>query len=359
MLGETRNIDLSCSPAFSEKIRAHSLNAGADLVSITTAEPFADIAQILLERKALGYAGSMQFTYRNPERSTDVSQSLEGAQSLVVCAVSYAHEKSEVPDNPYARVASYTTSQARDRLDNALKSISLFLRNAGWKTKILVDDNGLVDRAAAMRAGIGFYGKNALIITQEYGSTVLLGSVATTAPLHCDAHHQLEDSTSGCGTCTQCIPACPTGAIERPGIINASKCLSWIAQSPDDISHEHRIAMGNRIYGCDECQDACPYNKIQQRRTSTDALFPQTLDLDFLLSCTDAELLQTAGEWYVYDRDPRYLRRNVLIIAGNILPDASPSWEDVRAFSVSDDEFIAQYALWALDQRATRKRSAN
>jgi epoxyqueuosine reductase len=340
-----------CSEKFSRGVLDVAIEHGADDVSITSAEPFEDIQTILEERKEAGIAGTMQFTYRNPYRSTHPEESLPGASTLVVCIVSYAHDQGDEPDRPYARVAQYATIDSREKLLAALTKTADHLRNAGWRSLVLSDDNSLVDRAAAMRAGIGFYGKNALIINKKWGSTVLIGSVLTTAPLRISQHVDLKEGIEGCGACTACMPACPTGAITSPGVVDGRKCLSWIAQAPDDISHEHRIAMGNRIYGCDECQDACPYNKIQFRRTDKSYTRPSFLDVEFLLTCSDEELMETAGEWYVYKRDPRYLRRNALIIAGNTLNIDDSSWSHVEKWSRSDDNMLQEYASWALSQR--------
>lgn len=347
----TNSLTFRCSASYSETIKSIAINTGSDLVALTSAEPFSDINQIIEDRKLAGLAGSMQFTYRNPSRSTDVTQTLHGAQSLIVCAVSYAHVAGSKPTNPHSKVAQYATSDSRNVLKNSLVQIKVFLEDSGWKARIFSDDNGLVDRAAAMRAGIGFFGKNSLMISKQWGSTILLGTVATNAPLQIDSHKVLEESIDGCGTCTACIPACPTNAILEGGIIDATKCLSWIAQSPDEIISEHRIAMGNRIYGCDECQNACPFNKIQQRRTSQQEFLPQYLDLKYLLTCSDQELLDTAGDWYVYKRDPRFLRRNALINAGNSLDQQSEIWDEVRRWSQCDDQMLCEYARWALDRR--------
>lgn len=343
-----------CSIAFSDKIKNIATSNGADLVSITSAEPFYDIENTIKQRKMDGLAGSMEFTYRNPSRSTDVSQTLSGAQSLIVCAVSYAHVNSSEPTHPFSTVAQYATSDSRKILEYSLDKIKKFLEDSGWKARIFSDDNGLVDRAAAMRAGLGFFGKNSLIITEQWGSTVLLGTVATNAPLEIDIYKDLKESTKGCGTCSACMPACPTNAILEDGTIDATKCLSWIAQSPDKIIHEHRIAMGNRIYGCDECQNACPFNKIQQRRTFQQEVLPKYLDLKYLLTCSNQELLDTAGDWYVYKRDPRFLRRNALINAGNSLDRQSGIWSEVQRWSECDDVMLKEYAIWALDQRAKK-----
>ena len=342
---------MACSQEFTNNIKFLAAKFGANEVSVTNASPFDDIYQVIQNRKEKGYAGNMAFTYKNPYRSTHLEETLPGVQSLVVCIVSYAHLSEDAPDRPYARVAQYASADAREKMQKVLQEVKLSLNAAGWKSMVFFDDNSLVDRAAAMRAGLGFYGKNSLIINRKWGSTVLIGSVATTAPLRIDEHQELNDSINGCGACTLCIPACPTGAIVEPGAIDASKCLSWILQSPEYISLEYRKAIGNRIYGCDECQDVCPHNKIQQRRANYSDQSKSYRDLETLLSASDEKVLEMAGEWYVYKRDPRYIRRNALIVAGNVLKNESHVWAQVEKWSKSDDKMLAEYASWALSQK--------
>lgn len=344
---------MSCSSEFTNKVKTIAANAGANEVSVTHSLPFDDIQVVLEERKEKGYAGDMAFTYKNPYRSTHLEESLPGVKSLVVCLVSYAHLAEDEPLDPYVRVAQYASADSREKMQGLLLKTKNYLEEAGWKSRVFFDDNSLVDRAAAMRAGLGFYGKNSLIINKQWGSTVLIGTVATTAPLAVDADIALKDSISGCGTCSLCLPACPTGAIVEPGVIDATKCISWLLQSPKNISVEHRKAIGNRIYGCDECQDVCPHNKIQKRRATYDNESNSYRDLKALLSSSDKEVMDMAGEWYVYKRDPRYIRRNALIVSGNTLKADSELWNVVVRWASSDDEMLSEYAQWALDQRRT------
>src|SRR5438105_6711215 len=131
----------------------------------------------------------------------------------------------------------------------------------GWRARVLADDNALVDREAARRAGLGWYGKNANVLLPGAGSWFVLGSVVTDAPLP-PADHEVPD---GCGSCTRCLDGCPTGAIVAPGVVDARRCLAWLVQQPGSFPVELRAALGDRIYGCDDCQEVCPPNHRAER----------------------------------------------------------------------------------------------
>ncbi len=166
--------------------------AGLDAVGIATAEPFDDVRSILERRAAAGLAADMQFTYRNPSRSTDPGRAVAGARPLVVAAKGYerqAPERTPTPaDHPAvpARVARYGWVDHYAALRTGLEAMAALLRDAGWRALVLADDNSLVDRAAAQRAGIGWYGKNANILLPGAGSWFVLGSVVTDAVLPAD-----------------------------------------------------------------------------------------------------------------------------------------------------------------------------
>src|SRR5207237_9752457 len=128
------------------------------------------------------------------------------------------------------------------------------LRAEGWKARVLCDDNALVDREAAFRAGLGWYGKNTNLLLPGRGSWFVLGSVVTDAPLEASA----TPVADGCGSCQRCLPACPTGALVAPGVLDARRCLAHLVQAPGSFPVELRAALGDRLYGCDDCQDACP-----------------------------------------------------------------------------------------------------
>jgi epoxyqueuosine reductase len=206
----------------------------------------------------------------------------------------------------------------------------------------------LVDREAAYRAGIGWFGKNANLLIPGHGSWFVLGSVVTDAPLRIDAADPVDD---GCGTCTRCLTACPTGALAAPGVLDARRCLAWLLEAPGDFPVEHRDALGGRIYGCDDCQDVCPPNKAADRRTppppAEDDAEPW-VSLVELLDTPDDELLARYTRWYVPRRDPRYLRRNALVALGNVGDPTDSGTRRVLGEAMgSDDPLLREHATWA------------
>lgn len=322
--------------------------AGLDVVAATSAEPFDDVATVLEERRAAGLAGSMQFTYRNPRRSTDPDQTLPGVRTLVVGATSYHRDPPPPPEGPVARVARYVWADDQERLLAGLGAIRDALVDDGHRACVVADQNHLVDRAVAHRAGLGWFGKHANLLLPGRGSWYLLGSVLTDATL-ADAPVP-EPVADGCGTCERCLPACPTGAIVAPGTIDASRCLSWILQATGPIPVAHRVAVGDRIYGCDECQDACPPNRVELRRASVpvgraDRAWVEVLEL---LAATDDELLARHGRWYIADRDPAHLRRNALIVLGNVGDGADPRVRSaLTAALVHPAPMVRGAAVWS------------
>ena len=204
--------------------------AGLCAVGFCRAEPFSDSAQVLHERKQAGLHGGMQFTYRNPDRSTDPARLVPGAAALVVGALEFRAESPDRPDDgsPYARVAAYAQADYYTPLRAALEAVAEALRAEGHRAVVSADDNGLVDRAAAHRAGIGWWGKNSNILLPSSGSLVVLGAVVTDAPL---VPADPEPVADGCGSCRRCLDGCPTGAIVAPGTVDARRCLAWLVQA--------------------------------------------------------------------------------------------------------------------------------
>ena len=349
--------------------RSHGLAA----VGVTDADVFTDTLDDLLDRRSKGLNGQMQFTYRNPERSTDPKRILPGARSLVVGAWGY-RRKDAVPDvergsrsRPLARVARYAHQDNYAALRRALSPVAERLKADGWRATIISDDNALVDRAAAHRAGLGWFGKNSLLLLPGLGSWFVLGSVVTDAPLG-SAHGSGSGSAhgsgsaldqgrtpdahgSGCGSCSRCITACPTGALVSPGVLDARRCLAWLVQAPGSFPVQYRDALGDRIYGCDDCQQVCPINRLAERKdppAPSESESEADVDLLGLLESSDAELLERHGRWYIARRDPRYLRRNALVALGNTGDGNDPATERVLRGALDDpDPMITEHAAWA------------
>lgn len=341
-------------------LRRIGIDAGLDLVGAASAEPFAAVREVLEQRRAEGLNGDMQFTYRNPARSTDPDRTLPGARSLVVGARSYHRDPPPSPaeTGPVARVARYVWADDHERLLAGLGAIAEALQAEGHRACVVADQNHLVDRATAQRAGLGWYGKNANLLVPGRGSWFVLGTVITDAAVAPDAEPTgAAVPADGCGTCTRCLEACPTGAIVAPGVVDARRCLAWSLQVTGPFPHDHREALGDRLYGCDECQEVCPPNRIELRRAASgerdepvplgdpDRAWVSILDL---LAADDETLMARHGRWYVPHRDPRYLRRNALVVLGNT---GDPADGRVRAALSnalgSPDPMLRSHAVWA------------
>lgn len=331
-------------------------DGGLDRVGIGDAAPFDEARDALTERAAAGLAATMQFTYRNPARSTDPRRILATAASLVVGARSYAHAVSEPPHGAGApaRVARYASEDHYASLRSGLAAMAGRLVDDGWMARVVLDDNALVDRAAAHRAGLGWYGKSTNLLAPGLGSWVVLGSVVTDAPLP-PAEVPVAD---GCGACTRCIDSCPTGAIVAPGVVDAGRCLAWLVQAEGVFPAEHRVALGDRLYGCDECQEVCPPSvRAEAARSGTAVGEPAVeparasgdwVDVVDLLACDDAELLARFGRWYIPRREPRYLRRNALVVLGNAGRHGDPRVRAALVRALADpDHLVRGHAVWA------------
>jgi epoxyqueuosine reductase len=327
-----------------DAVVAAGRQAGLDAVGVAPATPFTRAREALESRKAAGLHGGMAFTYKNPARSTDPGAALEGARAIVVGARSYRIAATDTGSTrPTALVARYAQRDHYRMLHDGLRSIAAELKAAGWRARIVSDDNALVDREAAYRAGLGWYGKSANILLPGKGSWFVLGSVITDAPLRVAATH-VED---GCGTCRRCIDGCPTGAIVAPGVVDARRCLAWLVQSPGVFPRESREALGNRLYGCDECQEVCPPNVVIERR-GDERPAGRGVDVLDLLAASDAELLERHGRWYIPDRAVRYLRRNALVVLGNTADGRDAEVDaTLRRYLADPDELLRAHAAWA------------
>jgi epoxyqueuosine reductase len=299
----------------------------------------------------------MQFTYKNPARSTDPQATLPGARSILVGARSYHRRPPPPPEGqgPVARVARYVWADDHEALLGGLEAVAEVLRAGGWRACVVADQNHLVDRAVAHRAGLGWYGKNANLLLPGAGSWFVLGSVLTDAPV-AERSGVGPVVPDGCGSCERCLPACPTGAIVAPGVVDARRCLSWTLQATGTFPVDQRVALGDRIYGCDECQDVCPPNRREQRRGHRagpdepplgDPVKAWVPVLD-LLAATDDELLAEHGSWYIARRDPRYLRRNALVVLGNVGDGGDPQVVAVLDHYLHHaDALLRAHAVWS------------
>jgi epoxyqueuosine reductase len=338
--------------ALAGELTSLARRSGLDAVGITGAEPFGSTRRHLEERKAAGLHGGMHFTYGDPARATDPGRALPGARALVVGARSYRRAAPEEPPGAgvFGRVARYSWSDHYAPLRDALDVVAGRLEADGWRARVLVDDNALVDREAAHRAGLGWYGKNTLLLLPGRGSWFVLGSVVTDAPLP----PTTAGATGTCGSCARCLPACPTGALVEPGVLDARRCLAWLLEAPGTFPIDLRPALGGRIYGCDDCQEVCPPNRTEDRRNPPPPAADEDepwVELVWLLGRTDDELLAHLGRWYIPRRQPRYLRRNALVALGNVGEGRDRRVvATLRRALADEDPLVRGHAVWAAER---------
>jgi len=352
--GADRSPDADAAAHLASELVDVGRRAGLDAVGVASAAPFADARRHLEDRRARGLAAEMQFTYRNPARSTDPRQILPSARALVVGARRTPAPRLGAATSGNARVAAYARVDHYADLRAALGEVADRLRSDGWQARVVADDNALVDRAAAVRAGLGWYGKNANVLLPGRGSWFVLGSVVTDAPLPPNQ----APVRDGCGTCERCLTGCPTGAIVEPGVVDARRCLAWLAQAPGPIPVEFRSALGDRLYGCDDCQEVCPIGvaerEAEEARSGGRADGEPDAGADvaavWILEADDQELLDRFGRWYIAERDPRYLRRNALVVLGNARGDDPGRSALLQRYARHADPLLREHAVWALEQ---------
>ncbi len=326
-------------------------------VGVTSADVLDETRRVIHERKADGLADGMQFTYRNPDRSTDPRRAVPDARSVIVAARSYLTDDEPEPPTGgvHARVGRYAWVDQYEPLRVALRDVAERLAAHDHSARVFADDNSIVDRAVAHRAGLGWFGKNANLLLPGAGSFFVLGCIVTTAE-YAPAPRVAPD---GCGTCVRCIDDCPTGAIIAPGVIDGARCLSWILQKPGPIDPDYREAVGDRIYGCDDCQDVCPISvRLGGRNTielGADADVQHHVDALDLLDADDATIESRHGRWWIAGREMRWLRRNALVVVGNV---ADGDDRRVRAildrYRADPDPILAEHADWAIGRIAER-----
>jgi epoxyqueuosine reductase len=315
---------------------------GLDAVGATPAEPYERTERDIRERRERGLFADMQFTMARPEVSCHPESLLPDARTVVSAALCYYAPGPE-PRPGEGRMPRYTWSDAYALLRERLDALGRLL---GGGYRVLVDANQHVDREAAARSGVGFYGKNTLLITRRHGSWVVLGTLVTDVEI--EAHEPL---ATDCGSCRLCIDACPTGALDEPGVLDATRCLSYWTQSRQSVPEHVRVALGDRVYGCDICQDVCPWNAGVAKRRADEPL-PEgaepTVSLVAWLEASDEELRRRYDRLYVPRNDPRFLRRNALVALGNSGDRAlAPA---AARYAHGEDELLAEHAAWALEQ---------
>ncbi len=335
------------APPSLARLRQIGLDAGLSSVGATSAQVLEPARSILPLRRAAGLASTMQFTYRNPDRSTDPGRTLEGAQSLIVGLLDYRRAERSTEIAVAGRVARYSWRDHYEDLRAGLGEIAAALTASGYRARVVADSNALVDRNAAWRAGLGWYGKNTNLLVPGSGSWFVMGAVITDAVIDGDD----VPVADGCGSCTACLDDCPTAALVAPGVLDARRCIAWLVQAAEPIPAEFRVAVGDWIYGCDICQEVCPPNKVSFRRSPPAPPEPEVqdvVDVTWVLAASDAELLDECGRWYIANRDPDVIRRTALVVLGNVASSSdNVTQELLDVYLHHESALLRAHAVWA------------
>ncbi|QKY68464.1 tRNA epoxyqueuosine(34) reductase QueG [Lentibacillus sp. CBA3610] len=338
----------------------YSKEIGIDKIGFASADVFEGLKERLKRQQGLGFQSG--FEKGSIEERTEPDRLVPEAKSIISIALAYP---SRIKDGPKSTKeerrgvfcrASWGTDY-HEVLREKLGKLGEFIKERipEATTKVMVDTGELSDRAVAERAGIGFSGKNTAIITPEFGSYVYLGELITNLPFVPDT--PLED---GCGSCTRCLDACPTGALVQGGQLNAQRCLAFLTQTKDFMPDEFRSKIGNFIYGFDTCQVVCPYNKHvdfhnhPEFEPEPDVAKPK---LKPLLRISNREFKNTfghiAGSW----RGKKPLQRNALIALGHYR-DATAVDEIIAVMNNDPRPVIRGTAAWSLGKIGTEESFA-
>ena len=293
-----------------------------------------------------GEHGEMDYMRRGEEKRCDPQRVLPGARSIIVLALNYFQGETPRRGIATGRIARYAWGDDYHNVIAAkLDKIDKFLRDFGGQQKCYVDTGPILERDHAAQAGIGWHGKSTMLIDRRLGTWFFLGEILTTLELPADSPQR-----DRCGTCERCIKACPTGAITAPHRLDARRCISYLTiELKGSIPLEFRPLIGNRIFGCDDCLDACPWNRFAQasRETAFSAHRSTTgMALREYLKLSDPEFRTLFRNSPIKRiKRPGFLR-NVCVALGNV-GDASdlPALECAAA---GPEPLIAEHAAWAI-----------
>ncbi len=330
-----------------KRIKAQAFGLGFDLVGITTlgapeSTPAFD-AWI-----ANGYQGEMQYLERGADLRRDARRPEPGMRSAIVVAMNYGGTQPSGPIARYARGDDYHDVM-RDKLNELGRWFTAVSGDAA-RTRAYVDSGPVLERDLARRAGLGWFGKNTNLINPALGSFFFIGALFTDADLVPDAPFE----TDRCGSCTRCLDACPTQAFTAPRTLDATRCIAYLTiELKGEIPLEFRSAIGELLYGCDICQDVCPWNVKFARDVTEPALEPrpETVNPDAaeLLALTEHEWRARFGTSAMTRAKRRGLARNAAVVLGNRRDPATiPVLE---AAAQNDPEAVVRsHAAWALTQ---------
>ncbi len=333
---------------------------GFDLVGVAHPEPSAETERFR-GWLAAGHAGQMHWLGRRVEERVDPRLVMAGTRSIVWVGLVYDPGARPLPAPGVGRVSRYAGGEdyhevLRVQLDGLAAGLEMLVQ-APVQTRAYVDTGPVLERALAVRAGLGWIGKNACLIHPRLGSFVFLGVLFTDLALTPDA-----SEPDHCGSCRACLDACPTGAFAAPGVVDARRCLAYTTiELRDAIPERLREGQGGHVFGCDVCQEVCPFNRREGRRVPEDPLGLRARlapraewvapDLAWLLTLEEEAWRAATRRTALRRAKWRALLRNALVAAGN--SGQAHLVPLVRAHAEGSDAMLAEHARWALERLGT------
>lgn len=321
---------------------------GIDLIGFTSAKPFYEIEHILRDRELRGYLSG--FEEQDLRKRIEPKKTMEDVETIIAIGMSYYVDDGIylTEESQYRGVFS-RTAWGRDYHQVLMEKLILLMKYieevaGSFQYKLFVDTGPLSDRAIAWRAGLGWFGKNNMLITKEYGSWVFLGYAMINIILEPD-----EPMRDECYGCNACILGCPAGALEEGYRLNAKKCLSYITQTKSSIDKESREKMGDRLYGCDTCQQVCPHNlnvKTSQNKDFYPIASSMKPNLIELLHIDKSQFKESIGKTSAGWRGKNYIRRNSIIALVNTKDRSIVKY--LLPLLKDESTMIREYAIWGI-----------
>ena len=338
-------------------VKAEAARLGFDLCGIAPAGAFPEL-QFLAEWLDRGYAGEMHYMHRTAERRADVRAVMPSARSVISLGVVYNAPRPysiESADSSRAAIARYAWGDdyhvvIEHRLAALVDSLRAVAGDA-WEARAYVDTGPVQERVYAQHAGLGWIGKNTCVINPQLGSWIFLAAIICSLPLQPDA-----PALDQCGTCSLCLEACPTGALVEPHVLDSTRCLSYLTiELKGPIPPEHREAVGEHAYGCDICQEVCPWNlspstgvttgREWQPRNGLDG--PRLLDL---WQQSDDDLRRLLKGSPMKRVGVKRLRRNLAVAIGNSGDASAAARLEESAEPASLEPLVSEHVAWAVEK---------
>jgi epoxyqueuosine reductase len=340
-----------------DDVKTRAAELGFDLCGIAPVEEHRELA-FMRDWLARGYAGEMHYLHRTAERRQDVRHVLPSARSVVCLGTIYNTDRpysTEIASDSRALIARYAWGDDyHDVIQQRMDALVAWMREhsgAGFEARAYVDTGPVQERVYAQHAGLGWIGRNTCLISPEHGSWLFLSEIICSAPLEPDP-----PALDQCGTCRLCLDSCPTGALVEPYVLDSTRCLSYLTiELKGEIPVVMRDAVSNHAYGCDVCQEVCPWNAQPASADQPgNPWLPRAVfdgpSLGELWRTPDADLRQSLKQSAMSRAGVKRLRRNVAVCAGATRDaDALSALRDVNEPACADP-LVAEHVRWALDR---------